>query len=264
MTRSRADTYGNIAAFGVVILFNYLANSIPLGGNTTGEISDRYFSMFTPAGFTFAIWGVIYLLLLGFVIRQSLPRTSDRPPLSKIGGPFKLNCLANAGWILAWHFDQLLLSMLLMIVILATLVNIYSTLRSDSSMSGGWDFAFLCLPFGVYLGWISVAAIANLSILQSAYHANDFLISQQTWTLIKLGVAGGAAIYFARKFASAEYTFVIAWAAYGISSSNDGNPIVETAAQILSILAMTLGIAILVKSRWKPGKTLQQAGQPRA
>ncbi|NND72112.1 MAG: tryptophan-rich sensory protein [Rhodothermales bacterium] len=247
MTRSKTDRYGNIAAFCVVILFNYLANSIPLGGRTTGEVSGAYFSMFTPAGYTFAIWGVIYLLLLGFVVRQSLGAEADRASLSAISALFKVNCAANAFWLLAWHFEQLLLSMVFMVVILATLVRIYSILKADSSMRSGWDFVFLILPFGVYLGWISVATIANISILQSAYQANDFLISQEAWTILKLAVAGAAMLYFARKYSSVEYVIVIAWAALGVAIANGNRPVIEVSSLVLAVVALFLGLGLLIR-----------------
>jgi translocator protein len=242
MTRSKLDRYGNVGAFALVILLNYLATAVPLGGRTTGEISDGYFSMFTPTGFTFAIWGVIYLALFGFVIRQLMQREEGSQSLSQISGLFKLNCLANVGWILAWHYDQLEVSMVLMVVILWTLIKINAILNSDGSIVGAWNFVLLILPFNIYFGWISVASIANISILQSAYGLNDFLLSQQTWTVLKLGLALAAAFFFGRQKRNAAYLFVIAWAAFGISVANVNEPVVKIAALMLVLISVSLGV----------------------
>ncbi len=247
MTKSQLDRYGNVGAFALVILFNYLATALPLGGRTTGEISDSYSSMFTPAGFTFAIWGVIYLALAGFVVRQLLQREGGKRSLEQIAPLFKVNCLANVGWILAWQYGQLAVSMALMIVILVTLVKINAILRSDKSIVGALDFALLVLPFSIYFGWISVATIANVSVLQSAYGFNEVLLSQEVWTFLKLGLAGAAAFVVGWRQANAAYLLVIAWAAYGIAEANVTNPTVEMAAQELVLVTLALGVLLGLK-----------------
>ena len=100
----------NVVAFAGMILMNYLANALPLGGKTTGQLSDQYPNLFTPAGITFSIWGVIYLLLLGFVFLQF--RESHKNLSASIGWLFAIGCVLNALWIVAWHYEQLPLSLL--------------------------------------------------------------------------------------------------------------------------------------------------------
>ncbi len=248
MERSWTERIGIALAFSVVILFNYLANAIPLGGQTTGEISDKYISMFTPAGFTFAIWGVIYLALLGFVIRQFVSNPQEAPILSKIRNLFVLNCLANSLWIVAWHYDQLIASMVLMVVILWTLFATGQVFKVESVLNSGWAFAFISLPFSIYFGWISVATIANVSVLQSAFELNDFLLSQEVWTFIKLLAAGAASYAWGWRFKQPAYLLVIAWAAYGISVANVDHKEIQLAAQVLSV-ASVIGALFAWKSR---------------
>ena len=248
MERSWTERIGIALAFSVVILFNYLANAIPLGGQTTGEISDKYISMFTPAGFTFAIWGVIYLALLGFVIRQFVSNPQEAPILSKIRNLFVLNCLANSLWIVAWHYDQLIASMVLMVVILWTLFATGQVFKVESVLNSGWAFAFISLPFSIYFGWISVATIANVSVLQSAFGLNDFLLSQEIWTVLKLIIAGGAGYAWGWRYKQPAYLLVIAWAAYGISVANVDHKEIQLAAQVLSV-ASVIGALFAWKSR---------------
>ena len=248
MKRSLSGRIGIAVAFSVVILFNYLANAVPLGGQTTGAISDLYDSLFTPAGFTFAIWGIIYLALLGFVIRQFLDKPHEVPALSAIRTLFVVNSAANALWIVAWHYDYLWASMGIMIVILWTLVKINSVIFADTSLKKGWSYFCVALPFSIYFGWISVATIANVSVLQSAFGLNDFLLSQEIWTALKLIIAGGAGYAWGWRYKQPAYLLVIAWAAYGISVANVDHKEIQLAAQVLSV-ASVIGALFAWKSR---------------
>ncbi len=183
MNRTAFHKIGNIAAFAGTLFVNYLANAVPLGGQTTGQISDGYNSLFTPAGFTFAIWGVIYFFLAGFVVRQSLSIETEKSSISQIDWFFKVNCLANAAWIFTWHYDYLVLSLLSMFVILWTLIRIHSILYQDPRIQRGWSRVFIVLPFSIYFGWISVATLANISVLQSVAGFNDLFVNEVYWTI---------------------------------------------------------------------------------
>jgi hypothetical protein len=124
---------------------NAMATSIPLGGQTPPEISAKYPSLFTPAGFTFSIWGLIYLGLALFVIYQSLPAQRNNTCLADIGALLKINCVANAAWLLAWHYDFLFLSVLIMACILATLIGIYRSLDKVSAQHRCWrEYWYIC------------------------------------------------------------------------------------------------------------------------
>ena len=240
MQRSLADWGGNLAAFAVTILFNVLSNALPINGQTMPEISAKYPSLFTPAGFTFGIWGVIYLGLLVFVIWQALPAQRGNQKVADISTVFKVNCLANALWILVWHSALLALSLLVMLVILFTLVQIYRRLISAIDAAPMGEHLVLYMPFSLYTGWIMVATIANASALQTGSGWDDIAISAVQWTLLKLAVAGAIGATMILRFRDVPFALVVAWAAYGISVMQSATPAVSGAATTLSLLALLL------------------------
>lgn len=225
------------AALVLVLVVNWLANALPLGGLQTGEVSALYESFFTPAGFTFAIWGVIYTGLLLYAVYQALPNRTDEERLVSIGQLFVLNCLFNSAWLFAWHYQYLGISMLLMLAILATLVLTYRKL-------GEWgDTSLLVrIPFTLYLAWICVATLANVSALQTSLDLNDTGLSHVQWTLVKIAVAGavGASVCLLKR--DMLFVLVIAWAAFGIASKQVDVPEVQGAALAVSALMIMLGL----------------------
>ena len=240
MQRSVSDWGGNLVAFAVVVLVNGLANALPFNDQTQAEISARYPSLFTPAGFAFSIWGLIYLALLGFVIWQALPAQRDSGKIASISRLFQLNCAMNALWMVAWHYDFLALSMLIMLVILITLVLIYRRLLAFLESAPFVEHLVLYLPFSIYTAWISVATIANATVLQLASGWNDIGLSAIEWTLFKLAVAGAVGATMIVKVRDVPFALVIAWAAYGISVKQSATPAVSAAAQTLSVLMLLL------------------------
>jgi benzodiazapine receptor len=247
MLRSVKDWGGNIAAFILVIIINGMANGIPLNGQNTGEISAKYPSLFTPAGFTFSIWGLIYLSLTAFVIYQALPAQRHSQTLAKISPLFIANCVANAAWIFVWHYDLLWLSLLLMAAILLTLVQIYRTLLAAGPVGSKSEWLFLRLPFSLYTGWITVATIANISCVQIAMGWDDAGLSAVDWTLLKLAIAGAIGATVILRLRDIPYVLVIAWAAYGIASRQVGMPEVVGGATTLSVLAVLLAVAEVIR-----------------
>lgn len=250
MQRTSRDWIGNIVAFVSVIVVNGMANGIPLNGQNTGEVSAKYPSLFTPAGFTFSIWGLIYLALAAFVVYQALPAQRSNQTLAKIGPLFIVNCIANAVWIFVWHYDLLWLSLLLMGAILLTLVQIYRTLLTAGPAGSKAEWLFLHLPFSLYTAWISVASIANLSCVQIAMGWDNTGISAVDWTLLKLAVAGAIGAAVILRLRDIPFVLVIAWAAYGIASRQIETPEVFGAAATLSLLAVILAAAEVIR-RWR-------------
>mgnify|MGYP001552280153 FL=1 len=240
MPRTIADWGGNIAAFAVTILLNVLSNAVPINGQSMPEISAKYPSLFTPAGFTFSIWGVIYVALLAFVIWQALPAQRDNQKLAGISTLFKVNCIANATWIFVWHYDLLVLSLLVMLVILVTLVLIYRALIADIDSAPFKEHLVLYLPFSIYTGWITLATIANASVVQTANGWDNIAISAVQWTLLKLALAGAIGVTMIVRFRDVPFALVVAWGAYGISVMQSATPAVAGAATTLSLLALIL------------------------
>ena len=242
MQRAFADRAAVVAALVLVLVVNWLANALPLGGLQTGEVSALYESYFTPAGFTFAIWGVIYSGLLLYTLYQAFPARRDEVRLLPIGRLFVINCGLNAAWLFAWHYQFIGLSMLLMLCVLATLLGIYRHL-------GAWGDTspLVRIPFSLYLAWICVATLANASALQTAMDGNELFLSHVNWTLLKIALAGavGASVCVLR--CDPVFVLVVAWAAYGIASKHPGVPEVHGAALTVAALGVMVAIFTLVR-----------------
>ena len=246
MVRTAADRFGNIAAFALVIGVNVLSNTLPINGQSMPEISARYPSPFTPAGYTFAIWGFIYLLLLGFVVYQALPSRRDDARLAALRPWFQVNCVANASWLVAWHYDQLVLSFAIMLVLLTTLVAMYRLLIDRIDQATAIEHVALYLPFSVYTGWITVATVANLSVLQTAWGLDNAGLDAVDWTLLKLALVGavGATMVIARR--DIPFGLVVAWAALGIAAQQVAMPAIVGAATVLAWLC----VALVARDAW--------------
>jgi hypothetical protein len=240
MQRTTTDWGGNIVAYAVMILVNTLSNALPINDQSMPEISAKYPSLFTPAGFTFSIWGLIYLTLLAFVIWQALPAQRGNTKVAAISGYFKANCLVNALWLVAWHYDLIVLSMALMLAILTTLVLIYRTLVATIPEAPWIEHLALYLPFSLYTGWITVATIANASVLQTGYGLDNALLGAVQWTLLKLALAGAIGATMVLRLRDAPFALVIAWGAFGISAMQSATPAVAGAALSLTMLMLIL------------------------
>lgn len=240
MSRPFSDWGGNLAAFALVLVTNALSNILPLNDQTMPEISAKYPSLFTPAGFTFSVWGVIYLALLIFVIYQALPSQRDNNTIARISRLFQLSCLANAAWIVVWHYNLLPLSLLIMILLLATLVRIYRTLLGEIDQASVIQHLALHFPFSLYTAWITVAAIANVSVLQTAYGYDNVVMTAISWALLKLALAGAIGAAVVLRTGDAVFVLVVAWAAYGISVMQTATPTISGAATAVSLLALML------------------------
>ena len=235
------------------MLANVLSNALPINGQSMPEISAKYPSLFTPAGMTFSIWGVIYFALLVFVVYQALPSQRNNEELARISWLFKINCAANATWIVAWHYDLLALSLLIMFVILATLILIYRSLMANIERATWLQHLVVHLPFSLYCGWITVATIANVSVLQTAYNWDNIGIDAVNWTLLKIALAGAIGASVILRLRDVAFVAVIAWGAYGISIKQAATPAVAGSATAVALLALMLivreGVFRLARSR---------------
>lgn len=239
----------SLAGLLAVIGVNVLATSLPLNGQTTGEISDAHPVFFRPAGWTFTIWGVIYALLLVVVIYGLLPVGQRDRRVQAIGPVFLVANIANIAWIFAWHWERFALSLIVMVVLLASLAIIYGLIRrhADERMSRLRRLV-LKVPFAVYLGWISVAILANLQTWMDAGGWSGGLFGLRGWAVVFLFagilVAAGVAI-FARE---AAYPLVFAWGYAGIAAEQwDASRLVSILAGVLSAVAVVVaGMAFML------------------
>ena len=210
----------NLLGFLAMIAVNGLANALPINGKTTGEISDLYPNLFVPAGFTFSIWGVIYLALLGFIVFQLLSawKTDHQGGIiDKIGYGFLVSAAANAGWIIAWHHEIIWLSLLIMLVLLATLVHIYRKLGVGVRPVSRSERYLVHAPFSLYLGWITIATIANCTALLIDLGWNGFGVDPIFWTILMLWAGVTITFRILQSRQDVIYTIPIIWAYFGIA-----------------------------------------------
>ena len=210
----------NLLGFLGTVVVNALAVILPINDKTTEYLSDQYPNLFVPEGLTFAIWGLIYVVLGIFVIYPLVPRVRRDPQkvefVHRIGPLFFISCLANIAWIFAWHYQILPLSLVFMLILLGCLLAIYLRLKVGESEATKAGRYFVYLPFSVYLGWITIATIANVTALLVDINWNTWGLGQQFWAVavIIVGIAIALSVLFTRK--DIFYCLVVDWAVLGI------------------------------------------------
>ncbi len=235
----------NIFAVVLTLVVNTLAVTLPLNGQNTGAISDRFKVYFVPAGYVFSIWGLIYILLIAYALYQALPARRDDPRLRGIDGWFLLSNLANSAWIFAWHYNIFPLSLAIMLVLLGSLIAIYLKLGIGlEPASLGFRLA-VYLTFSVYLGWITVATIANASDVLFDLGWNGWGLSGQTWFVVMLGAALLIALAMTLTRRDTAFLLVLAWAFYGIVVKQAAAPLVSSSALVGTILVAVMALVSL-------------------
>ena len=242
-------------AYGAMVAVNFLANGLPINNRSTGEISDAYPNLFAPAGPTFSIWGLIYLLLGGYVLYQFLEKDQKIEDLfRKINPLFIATSLANISWIFAWHYDSIGLSVIIMAALLVLLIRIADILRAESFTV--WGKLFIWAPFSIYFGWITVASIANITVFLVSIGWDGFGIADALWTSVILLVGAVIGIARMRRDNNIAYGMVFIWAYAWIlfkHISEDGfdgqyPSIIATAIACLVLLAFSVGRRVYKKS----------------
>jgi hypothetical protein len=232
----------------VTLVVNVLADALPLNGLNTGQISDGFHVYFVPAGYVFAIWGVIYLGLIAYTVFQALPAQRTNPRLRATGWWVTLGGLANSAWIFLWHYRLFPLTLVAMLVLLATLIITYLRLGiSRSPVSAGETWA-VRLPFSIYLGWITVATVANVSDVLDYLKWDRFGIAPEIWIGIVLAavLVIAALVNFTRR--DVAYAVVILWALAGIAVKFAAVAVVAIPTWItFGLVALTLAGAWLYR-----------------
>lgn len=246
MNRDTVRQVANVIAYVAVVVVNALANALPLNGQTTGEIASRFPVFFVPAGFTFIIWGVIYLFLAGFTAFQALPSQRENRNLRAIDGFFILASAANIAWLFLWHYNLFPASLIAMLALLGSLIVIY--LRLDIglrrvSIAENWTTH---VTFSIYLAWIVVATIANVTIVLFVAGWNGFGLAPQLWAAILLAVGAMVTLAVIITRTDVAFTLVILWAYAGIAVKQSASPVVSvTAIGTAALLGVALLIAVL-------------------
>jgi benzodiazapine receptor len=255
MNSDRVRQFLVVLAVLSVILVNGAANALPLNGQTTGEISDRFDVYFVPAGYVFSIWGLIYLGLIAYAVYQALPAQAENPSLRSIGYLFVLSCVANIVWLFLWHYEFFPLSVVAMLALLGLLIVIYLRLdigRSAVPAAMQWS---VHVPFSIYLGWITVATIANVTALLDYWNWSGWGISPEAWTVIMLAAAVviGGAVSLTR--GDVAYAAVLIWAFVGIAVKHSATPIVSIAAWVAAVVTLILLIIGAFRHRQRRSAT---------
>ncbi len=203
------------SAYVAMVAVNILANGLPINNRSTGQISDAYPNLFTPAGLTFSIWGLIYLLLGGYVLYQFLKSSQKKEELfNKINPLFIATSLINISWIFSWHYDYIGLSVIMMALLLFLLCKIADILSKEHFKT--LEKLFIQAPFSVYFGWITVATIANITVFLVSIGWKGFGIVDFVWTSIILFVGALIGILRMLKDSNIAYGLVLIWAYLGI------------------------------------------------
>lgn len=252
MQKDTVRQFANALSMVLALTVNILASVLPLNGQNTGEISDRFEVFFVPAGYVFSIWGLIYIGWIAFTIYQFLPAQKGNSRLKRLGYWFALSGVFNAAWLFCWHFNQFGLSVLVMLALLGTLIVSYLKLdvgRAPVSVAEKWS---VDIPFSVYLGWVSVATIANITDYLYYIEWNGFGIAPQSWAVIMLVVASLLGLVMALARRDAGFLFVFVWAFAGIALKQADAPLVAYSAWLTTLVAIGLAVFSLVRRRLNP------------
>jgi len=247
----------NVLAFVAVLLINYLANALPLNGKNTGELSDQYANLFTPAGLTFSIWGIIYLWLMVFIGFQLVALFSAplalrvEPIVDKIGWYFAATCVFNFAWMFAWHWEQLLLSVLIMLGFLVTLLRLNESIGAGHSKVNGLEKRISHWPLGIYQGWITVATIANVTALLvgSGWHGGG--ISEAVWAVLLILVGAAVAVFILFRQNNLGHGLAVAWALFGIYLKRSDAPEIGSEMVAMAALGAMVLVLVVTGTRWR-------------
>ncbi len=240
----------NIVAIGSVLTINALANILPINGVTTGEVSDSFPSLFTPAGYVFSIWGVIYALLAVFVVYQALPAQKHNPRLERLGYWFVLSCAFNFSWLLAWHYGAIWLSQLFMLGLLGSLIMSYVRLGIGKTEVSRPEAFAVRLPFSIYLGWITVATVANTTITLLDFGVTGGWLAPLL-TILVIATALGIGFLMLRNRRDVGFNLVLAWAFVGIAVAQWG---LELSVVVAALVAAGGALAFIVQRLAQRGR----------
>ncbi|MEO0330539.1 MAG: tryptophan-rich sensory protein [Bacteroidota bacterium] len=214
-----------LGLFVLTLLMNYLSQGVLFEGQTIGEVSDKYSTLITPAGYAFAIWGLIYLTLGVYVYYQAFQAAPSQHVYNRAAFPLILNLIANSAWLITFQLEYIALSVILMLIILVTLIQLVILWTNDRTLPG-WEKRQMRIPFSLYLGWISVATIVNFSVLMKYAEWNPLGLNEPAWVVVmtSLGAALALLVLFAAR--SKLYPLVFIWAYVAIAIAQQDNQLI--------------------------------------
>lgn len=232
------------------LVVNYLANALPIGGISTGAAADLYKIFFFPAGYAFAIWGVIYLGLGAYTAWQLLPAQRNNALLDKIGLYYIFSCLGNIVWIFVWQYRYPVWSIIPILVMLEQLIQIYLVLKTNTAKVSVGELWFVRIPFSLYIGWITVATIACISAALYSVDWDGFGINPQVWAVIMMAVAFLLVAFVVWKFKDVAWGLVFIWAivAIGVRFA-DIQLLYIPAYAFAGLMAVDIALALILKPK---------------
>ncbi|HEX4921045.1 MAG TPA: hypothetical protein VFV92_09930, partial [Candidatus Bathyarchaeia archaeon] len=223
--RVTALQVGNALAFAAVLVVNSLAGSTRLlGGRNTADVSAAYPTLITPAGFTFSIWGIIYALLAVFIVFQLLPEHRKDRFNVQVSYFFILSCLLNIVWLFLWQSEYIIASVPLIFALLVTLIIAYLRLDVGRSEASRAEKVCVHLPFSVYLGWITIASIANVASGLVSVNWSGLGLSPTTWAQLVVMVALAITLLVVWTRRDPAFGMVVTWALIGITANQSSHP----------------------------------------
>ena len=230
------------------ITVNILANSLPINGHTTGEISNRLPALFTPASYVFLIWFVIYLLLGGWIWNIIKEHKQGEKISIKRVILFVTSSILNILWILLWHYELFLLSLIDIVALLITLYLLYKTYSANQV---NW---LSRLPISIYLGWIFVATFANFDYYLTYIEFDGWGITKSLWAVIYMTIATAIALHLRYHDYDPALVLVFIWAFIGIAWRHMFDELLVTAASLFLSGVLLVGILFVKKSEAKVTK----------
>ncbi len=240
----------NVVTLVATLALNGLATGLPLNGRTTGEISDSFPNVFAPAGYVFSIWGIIYIALIAFTVYQATSAGRASRAVQRIGWWFAISGVANSVWILFWHYGMFPATMASMVILLASLCVIASRIGLPKDAMSKGERWMVHLPFSIYLGWISVATIANAAVTLLDLGWDGGPLSPGTWTVTLIAIAVGLGLWFIVQREDLAYSSVLIWAFIGISVKQVEPWVPEGATIASGLLAL---VAVWRVATWLAG-----------
>lgn len=234
----------------ITIAWNGLVNALPLNGSTTGQISNRFDVYFTPAGYVFSIWSLIFVGLAVYAWERNREGAGGR--LRVLDGPVLASCLFNGAWLAAWHFELYPLSLVIMLALLGSLMMAYRGLRGAPHGL-----------FSVYLGWVTVATLANLTVVLDVENARPFGMDALQWALAMVGAAGIIGALVALRYRDILFMAVFIWAAVGIAVKPDQVPVMQVAAWLLAGTMTVALFGLCVRPKLNSRPKAKQDAPPR-
>jgi hypothetical protein len=237
-----------VAILGTFVM-NTLASTLPLNGQDPGEISDRFAIYFVPAGYVFSIWFLIYAGLIIFAVWQVLPAQAANPRLQRVRPYILVSCVANVGWLFLWHWNVFAWTLPVMVALLLSLLGVYLGLGVQKVRVEAAERWIAHLTFSIYLGWVTVATIANTTQVLFWAGWGGWGIGPAAWAVIMLAAATAIAWLMSLTRADVAYVLVLIWAFIGIAIKHAPTPLVSIAAWVAAALVLAALVAGQIATR---------------